>query len=176
MRIIGNSALTLFIIIAFISCTKVEVLPPEPHIEFRSFSVFDTSDILGNSYKGGRLNFYFEDGDGDIGLYPAEVSGNPDTVNLFLWLFRKENGVMNRITDTNDLMLPSPYRIPYLRRMGQNKVLKGTISVTFLYLFYNPGNNDTIRYEFFIKDRAEHYSDTVTTCEIPLSYNNTYKN
>ncbi len=56
-------------------------------------------------------------------------------------------------------------------RTGQNKILKGTISVTFMYLFYEPENTDTVKYEFYIKDRLENFSDTVTTAEIPLSVN-----
>ena len=50
------------------SCTKIEHLSPIPSISFTSFTIFDTTDILGNESKAGRLNFYFEDGDGDIGL------------------------------------------------------------------------------------------------------------
>ncbi len=72
----------------------------------------------------------------------------------------------------NDPLKPSDYRIPYLERLGQNKILKGTISVTFLYLFYSPA--DTIRYDFYLKDRAENLSNTVSTSEIILSENGTY--
>jgi hypothetical protein len=71
-------------------------------------------------------------------------------------------------------MNPSDYRIPYMERTGQNKILKGTISVTFLYLFYSPEDTDTIKYEFYIKDRAQHISDTAITSEIPLSVNGLY--
>jgi len=61
----------IIIIIAFLvldSCRKIEQLSPIPHIEYTSFAVFDTTDILGNNSKGGRLLFHFEDGDGDLGL------------------------------------------------------------------------------------------------------------
>jgi hypothetical protein len=73
----------------------------------------------------------------------------------------------------NDPLKPSPYRIPYMERLGQNKILKGTISVTFLYLFYSTA--DTIRYDFYIKDRALNESNVVSTNEIELAVNNTYK-
>ncbi len=154
------------------SCKKLEQLPAIPNIEFTSFTVFDTTDILGNSAKGGRLKFYFEDGDGDIGLKsPSEIQ--LDTTNLFFTLFRKSGGVMVP-APANDPLKPSDYRIPYLERLGQNKILKGTISVTFLYLFYSPA--DTIRYDFYLKDRAENLSNTVSTSEIILSENGTYDN
>ena len=158
--------LFLFIITLFIldSCRKIEQLPPVPHIEFTSFTVFDTLDILGNNSKGGKLKFYFEDGDGDLGL-AAPTGTQTDSTNLFFTLYRKTGGVMVPAPD-NDPLKPSAYRIPYMVRLGQNKILKGTISVTFLYLFYSP--TDTIRYDFYIKDRALNESNTVSTNEIVI--------
>ena len=155
--------LAFFSIFSF-SCGKIEQLPIVPHIEFRNFTVFDTLDILGNQSKGARLLFYFEDGDGDIGLNPPEGDAS-DTTNLFLSLYKKINGVMTPTLSVG----PSRYRIPYMERLGQNKILKGTIQVSFVYSFTNPG--DTIMYDFFIKDRAGNESNTVTTCEIVLTEN-----
>ena len=171
MRSLKYSALILVALLAG-SCHKIVQLPDTPYIKFTSFAVFDTTDILGNNCKGGRLKFYFEDGDGNVGNNPAE-SGETDTTNLFLTLYRKTNGVMTEVPD-NDLMKPSGYRIPYMERTGQNKILKGTIAVTFSYTFYNVTDSSIFKYRFFIKDRAENYSDTVYTCEIPLSVNNVY--
>lgn len=149
------------------SCGKIEHLSPVPRIEFTSFAVFDTVDPLGNDAKGGRLKFYFEDGDGNIGL--REPTGDEaDTNNLFLSLNRRINGVMNPAPE-NDPLKPSDYRIPYMERLGQNKILKGDIAVTILYLFYS--ENDTISYDFYLKDRDNNESNTVTTCEIVLTEN-----
>jgi len=152
------------------SCKKIQQLPATPYIEFRSFAIFDTIDILGNSAKGGRLKFYFEDGDGDLGL-TAPTDYQTDTTNLFFTLYRKTGGVMIQAPD-NDPLKPSSYRIPYLERLGQNKILKGTVSVTFLYLFYDPA--DTIRYDFYIKDRAENESNVASTSEIIVAVNGIY--
>ncbi len=102
-------------------------------------------------------------------------SGVEDTTNMFLTMYRKTNREMIKVPD-NDLMKPSDYRIPYMERTGNNKILKGTISVAFLYLFYDPTDNDTIRYDIYIKDRAENSSNTISTSEIALSVNNVYKN
>lgn len=163
---------TAILVLAVVSCRKIESLPPQPHIEFRSFSVFDTTDILGNNLQGGRLNFYFEDGDGDLGLDPP-VNSDDDTVNLFFRLFRKTGQGFSEVPE-DDPLNPSDYRIPYMDRTGQNKILKGTITVSFLYLFYDRDDTDTLIYEFYIKDRAKHLSDTASTCEIPLSVNGLY--
>lgn len=165
----------LIALIAIISgaCRKIQQLPDEPRIEFRSFAVFDTTDILGNVIKGGRLNFYFEDGDGDLGLASPETDMT-DTTNLFLVLYRKAGGVMEQVPE-DDYMKPYSYRIPYMESPAQNKILKGTVTLTFLYLFYPPEDNDTVMYDFNIKDRADHLSNTESTCEIALSVNDIYK-
>jgi hypothetical protein len=153
------------------SCKEIETLPPIPRIEFRQFEIFDTTDILGNVAKGGRLKFYFEDGDGDLGL-KAPIGNDQDTANLFLTLYRKVNGQMV-LAPENDPLEPSDYRIPYMDRLGQNKILKGTISVTFIYLFAAPG--DTIMYDFFIEDRKKHESNIASTTDIVVLENNIYK-
>ena len=170
MRIIKYLVIILIAAFALGSCRKIEQLPPIPYIEFTSFAVFDTIDILGNTAKAGRLNFYFEDGDGDLGL-EAPSGNQTDTTNIFFTLFRKTGGNMVPAPD-NDPLKPSPCRIPYMERLGQNKILKGTISVTFLYMFYSPG--DTIRYDFYIKDRALNESNVASTVEIVISANNIY--
>jgi len=152
------------------NCTKIQSLPPVPHIEYKSFEVFDTIDILGNQAKGGRLTFTFEDGDGDVGMNPPTAE-EPDTASLIITLYRKTNGVMVPAPE-NDPLKTSDYRIPYMERLGQNKILKGTIDVTFLYLFYSL--SDTIRYDFHILDRALNESNEVSTNEIIIAKNNIY--
>jgi hypothetical protein len=173
MKPIKYTVLIILILILGGSCHKIQMLPDEPYIKFSSFAVFDSTDILGNYCKGGRLKFYFEDGDGDLGLDVAEA-GVADTTNLFFTLYKKTDGVMVQVSDSGDLLKPSNYRIPYMERTGRNKILKGTISVTFLYTFYESRDSILIKYNFYIKDREEHYSDTVSTSEIPLSVNGLY--
>lgn len=167
-----NYLFLIFILVPFLSsCKKIEQLSSVPHIEFKTFTIFDTTDILGNKSKGGRLNFRFEDGDGDVGLEaPTQVA--EDSTNLFFTLMRKENGIMVPVPD-NDLIKPANVRIPYLERLGRNKILKGTISVTFLYLFYSP--DDTVKYEFYLKDRNLNESNVASTSEIVLGVNKIYQ-
>jgi hypothetical protein len=170
MKSFWFTALILFAVITLDSCRKIEQLSPVPNIRYTSFTIFDTTDILGNESKGGKLLFYFEDGDGDVGL-KVPTDNSADSTNLFFTLYRKKDGQMVP-AETGDPLYPSAYRIPYMERLGQNKILKGTIQVTFLYLFFEPG--DTIQYDFFLKDRANHESNSATTSEIPISVNNTY--
>ena len=147
------------------SCRPPESLPDEPRIEFRTFSLFDTIDILGNPARAGILSFYFEDGDGDLGLDAPDTPGVDPSSNLFFQLYRKSGGVFS-LAGPSDPLYPSEYRIPFLDASGQNKILKGTIEVTLLYLFYNPA--DTLYYDFWIRDRNGHDSNTATTCVIIL--------
>jgi hypothetical protein len=172
MRKIRYLIAILMIVFASYSCKKIQQLPATPHIDFTNFTIFDTTDILGNISKAGRLKFRFEDGDGDLGLNPPTSTSTTDSTNLYFTLYRKVGGIMQPVAD-NDPLKPSPYRIPYMERLGQNKILKGTISVTFLYLFYSP--TDTVRYDFYIKDRALNESNVASTSEIVLSVNKTYQ-
>jgi hypothetical protein len=162
--------IAITLIFSLSSCRKIEHLPPVPKIEFTSFQTFDTIDILGNHAKGGRLKFYFEDGDGNIGLN-APGKNQSDTTNLFFSLYKKTGGLMLPAAD-NDPLKPSSYRVPYMERTGVNTILKGTISVTFLYLFYNP--TDTIRYDFYLEDRDKNQSNVASTVEIAVSSNKLY--
>jgi hypothetical protein len=170
MKKIRYSLILIFTVVLY-SCHKIETLPDVPHIEYTNFSIFDTTDILGNISKGGRLRFYFEDGDGDLGL-TAPNTINADSTNLFMTIYRKINGEMIPVVADNDPLKPSEYRIPYMTRLGRNQILKGTISVTFLYPFYT--RIDTVMYDFYIKDRALNESNVASTNEIVLSENGIY--
>jgi hypothetical protein len=171
MRTIKYLVVISILVLLLVSCRKIEKLSSVPHIEFTSFSVFDTLDILGNNSKGGRLKFYFEDGDGDLGL-DTPAKNQSDTTNMHLDLFRKKEGTMVLVTGLDPLLPYPSYRIPYMERLGQNKILKGTISVTFLYLDYTPG--DTIKYDFYIQDRSDNESNVASTSEIAISSNGIY--
>lgn len=174
MRTITFLSVIMLILLSQGSCRPIEQLPDEPEIRFTSFAVFDTTDILGNSFKGGRLKFYFEDGNGDMGMKNPE-EGESDTTNLFFTMFRKTGSSMVQVPE-DDALKPSGYRIPYMERTGRNKILRGTISITFLYQFYNTESTDTIKYDFYLKDRADNQSNSVSTPEIALSVNGLYVN
>jgi hypothetical protein len=158
-------------ILVFSSCHKIEQVSPRPSIEYQNFTIFDTTDILGNEAKGGRLKFRFQDGDGNVGIMNNPLQD--DSTNLFFILYRKVNGKMV-VAGPNDPLKPSEYRIPFMERRGQNKIMQGTISVTFYYLFYS--KTDTIMYDFWIRDRASNRSNTASTSEIIVSENNVYPN
>ncbi|MBN2667397.1 MAG: hypothetical protein JXR67_12870 [Bacteroidales bacterium] len=161
----------LLSLVAFASCGKIESLPPEPYIEYTSFTVFDTLDQLGNQVRSGRLKFYFEDGDGDLGLNAPEGTEESDTINLFIELFRMEEGKSSPAQEDDPYRVKG-FRIPYMEREGRNKILRGDISVDFSY--YENSAEDSIIYDFYIRDRAGNISNTESTSVIPVFYPGIY--
>jgi len=152
--------------VLFFSCRKIESYPEIPFIEFKSFTLQDTVDLLGNPGKAGELVFSFVDGDGDIGLpQPDPTSTDTTNYNLFFTLYEKLDGEFIKV-DEDDLETPINYRIPFIEMEGQNKTLKGEIQVDFIYLIIK---YDTIKYEFYLVDRALNQSNVETTPEIPLT-------
>ena len=157
--------LIITVLLSSLSCKKIESLPEIPSISFNSFILKDTTDVLGNEGKIGELIFDFEDGDGDIGLIqPDSLSVDSTNFNLFFTLFGKIDGEFIEVSE-NDLETPLNYRIPYIEKEGQNKTLIGEIQVDFIYLLFE---YDTIKYSFFIVDRALHKSNVETTPEIAM--------
>jgi hypothetical protein len=152
------------------ACFKIETISVIPHIEFTSFKIHDTLDILNNKTKAGILKFRFEDGDGDVGL---NIQGATDTTNLKITLYRKINGVMQPVTDADPLLPHSAYRIPYMDRVGQSKIQKGEIIISIIYQSYKP--DDIIKYSFFITDRAGNDSNVEETAEIIVAQNGIYQ-
>ncbi len=159
-------------LLMLVSCWPSEELPDQPMVEFRSFTLFDTIDPLGNLTKAGRLTFYFEDGDGDLGIDPPNLPGDPPS-NLFLQLYRMTNGTFV-MAKPGEPQYPEEMRIPFLEPGGQNPILKGIIDVTLMYLMYDP--HDTLYYDFWIKDRSGNESNTESTCVFVLGENGTCTN
>lgn len=154
----------LLALIILAGCPVIETIPEIPEISFKSFTLARTTDDLGNNMLTGELVFKFQDGDGDIGLNAPDTVPEGDTsfFNLFFTLFEKTGGEYRMISN-DDLPSPLYYRIPYMEKEGNNKTLKGDIEVKFEYLTIE---YDTIRYTFYLIDRADHKSNVDTTTDI----------
>jgi hypothetical protein len=161
-------------LLLFYSCAKTEIVSPVPHITFESFELFNAYDsLLGNNIKMGELKFKFIDGDADIGIKTSVDSTKPNTYNynIFLYPYQKVNGSYLKIDfDTSITASPPFYRISYdskLGRVGQDKVIKGTIKLDIPY--YVTPSYDTIRYLFYILDRSMNKSNTDSTTDIAFN-------
>lgn len=159
-----STYITIFIIInliTFVSCFKIITYPETPEVDFISFEIKDSLDILGNSVISGTLHFYFVDGDGDIGF--DTIGGVKNTI--FLEKYKIENGTPIKI----DLLVPLNYYVPKFEKTGNNKTLKGEMFVYELNE-YVPFEYDTIMYKFYIIDRAGNKSNVDSTGYIALKH------
>lgn len=156
------------------ACQKEEGFADTPEIRFEGFR-----KIVGQNGNdsAGVLSLYFTDGDGDMGLSPADTVApfNPGSTfyyNCFVSFFEKQNGTWVKVG------FPPPFpggdtlsnnaRIPDLTPTGQNKTLEGTIELgLFLGSPFSP--YDTVKYQISICDRALNRSNTVETPEIVVS-------
>ncbi len=160
------------VVFLMFGCEPPEKLSDLPEIKFKDFIMTDTVDELDNPIKRGELKFSIVDGDGDIGLKESDTTGayHPDSTyyhNLFINLYEMIDGEFQEI----ELKIPHYYRTPFIEeREGQNKSLKAEIKVDFQYSS-NFFKHDTIRYSFYIVDRALHRSNTEYTPYILLNDN-----
>lgn len=152
----------LFLLLGLNSCFKIKTYPPEPSVEYISFVLVDSTDALNNQVLYGELHFSFVDGDGDLGFVEStDTALESISKTIFITPFRKLNGVF--VQDTP--IIPMHYRMPYFETGGNNKTLLGEIIVKDLN-YYPPFSGDTIKYEFYIKDRAGNFSNIEETEEV----------
>lgn len=137
------------------SCLKTEEFPTTPSISLDSFET--------KSDGSATLKLLFTDGDGDIGLNPRDTLApfdinSPYYYNLFVRYFERKNGVWTLIPINNP---PLSYRTPVVTPTGQNKSLKGSISVD-MSLYYDPNSAfDTIKLDVKLLDRALNESNVI---------------
>ncbi len=148
----------------FTGCMKKQSFPDTPQISFVGMELLvDSAKIV----RTGILTISYQDGNGDIGLNPADTfppyqKNGPYYYNYVINLFEKQNGVFQQVFDS----IPFSARIPVLAPNDPNKAIKGFITDTLP--LYPPPPHDTVRFEVFIYDRALNKSNTVTTPDIIL--------
>lgn len=164
--------LSIAVILAVISCKRIEEFPPEPVISYLDFEkIFNETDSI---YDRGILKFEFTDGDGDLGLskldtFPPFNPGSRYYYNLIIDYYEVRNGVetpvfltfYNAVTEEFDTVYLSA-RIPLLTPKGSNKALTGDIYDTIFIYNYN-SDFDTLFLKFLIVDRALNESNTERT-------------
>jgi hypothetical protein len=159
--------LGILIIIAQ-ACVETTPVSTTPEITFKSFNLFLGQDSLQNVRLIGALNFSFIDGDADIGMSIDTTLPDSLRYNVFLIPFEKIDSTYIPIEiDTSDNKPPPFYTIQRnikLDRVGQNKTIKGNITINIEYEIKPP--YDTIRYDFYIRDRKGHKSNVESTSDI----------
>ena len=151
----------------FSSCMKKESFSDIPVIAYKSFNLtFNHANIADTGY----LTISFQDGDGDIGLRPDDTLSifHYDSAyyyNYIIDYYEKINGqFVKRVFDST--MPTFNARIPYLTPDDPTKAIKGIIVNT---MQMNPiPVYDTVKFKFYIYDRALHKSNVDSTPPIIL--------
>ena len=140
-------------------CLKSNEYPPEPAIEFLSYTYTDSIDDLGNPAHLGLLTVSFTDGDGDMGLAQSDTAA-PFDYNLYVNRVGIKGGMEQAPVELK-------FRIPYITPKGQIKTLTGEMDVE-LDVIPVQVSYDTLFYELYLLDRALNKSNTITTGFIVL--------
>jgi hypothetical protein len=141
------------------TCEPIQKVSDVPEIKFKSFALYD-KDTLTFQIKVGELIFSFIDGNADFGVLP----NSEDTLNLFLTPFHKVNMVYEPLNVDTFGRKYAVMNDEALVRIGQNKTVKGEIKLQIYYFVIPPF--DTIRYDFYILDRAGNKSNVASTSDI----------
>jgi hypothetical protein len=154
----------LIVVLGFSSCIKRDEFPDEPIIKYIDFR--QTPDTA-------YLRFSFTDGDGDLGLdqgdtlNPFEHNG-PNYFNIYVKYFEFKNGAFE------ELVLPAPfnYRFARIKSPSKNNSLEGEMKIKIPSPYRNPliAKGDTVRYDFYIMDRALHKSNEASTGAVVIQY------
>jgi hypothetical protein len=154
------------VIISFFgaSCIKRKEFPNEPIIKYLDF--IQTKDTA-------YLRFSFTDGNGDLGLdqadtlSPFEIKGS-NYYNVYIKYFERVNGAFKEIS----LSAPYNYRFKRISSPGRSKALEGEMKIKIPAPYYSPllEPGDTVKYEFYIKDRTLNSSNTESTGPVIIQY------
>lgn len=159
-----KATLFLLIITVFFSCRKPEKYSVVPEIHFKEIPIKDTL-VFSNPLKRCVLTFSLIDGDGDIGFNEGDTLPPYDSKSVYY-----NNLLINmyKIIDGNSIKVDTPeigtyykFRTKYIEPQGQNKTLKCTIFVNLD--FDLPSQWDSIKFDFFMYDRALNKSNVEST-------------
>lgn len=152
-------------------CMEDKEFPPEPHLEFLSFTE-DPNDPI--------MKFRFTDGDGNVGLdardtlppfQPEMDPVNPYHWNLWLKYYYRDSIDSDGWKWVEIELDPNTAfsRIPRLDPQGQNKALEGEVIIDMEGWYPLFSNHDTIRYGAILLDRDQNHSPEALSDPIILN-------
>ncbi|MBN1950135.1 MAG: hypothetical protein JW801_02975 [Bacteroidales bacterium] len=152
-------AILIFLVAA---CVETEPVSPIPEITYQSIDlVYYYDSLLDQNLLAAELVFDFIDGDADLGIYPSSMDSatwNEENYNIFLIPYEKVEDSLFTPVETDTANPPPWYTIQHntkMDRVGQNRIIKGNISLLILDL----PKLDSMRYDFYIRDRAGNISN-----------------
>ncbi|MFT4757786.1 MAG: hypothetical protein ACI8ZO_000331 [Flavobacteriales bacterium] len=147
----------LIIVLALTACDKSGNFPEEPIIKYEGYKIVDGWDsILWQPATLCEITISFTDGDGDIGVVVDSTTDNNLLVNYY--------EIKGGLTDTLD-QIDFSSKIPVLTPAGQNKSLKGEIS---LEMNITNRGSDSLIFDLQLLDRSVNASNIVVTPTIAV--------
>jgi hypothetical protein len=166
------------------SCLKEPEWSATPEIRFEKIEKITkvSNDGFGGKAKIDSviMTIRCPDGDGDLGVTQAEIVANPakykDFRNFEVAVLHKKNGKFDPITFTPPLGGLMNFNFNPDQKTG---AIEGSISYStqFVYAFYKgysprfTPNNDTLKFQIFIRDNAKNVSNTVESDPIVIFQN-----
>ena len=143
------------LIVFLCACRKPERFPIIPEIKLISFEKYQATDTI----MGAILTFYFQDGDGDLGLnsedsYSPFDTGSIYQYNFFCDYYEKQNGIFVEVK----FPIPLHARFPRLSYLPEESI-SGEINMTMPSYFDMSSPYDTTKIKFYIVDRKLHHSN-----------------
>jgi hypothetical protein len=177
--------LSIFVVVLMIgSCKKDQTLSTTPEVSFDNFITY--SDAAGVDTA---VDFVFtiKDGDGDIGFQEGEFNAScgADNSNLYI-AYEEKNGagyrpkkIWTQVTDitTNcdttiyfdSVQVKFNQRMQYIEPPGNSKSIEATVTYRMDYISALILLSTQGRFQFYIRDRANHISNTAVTDDLLLS-------
>ena len=144
------------------ACRRPEQFPIIPEIKLISFDTYPTTDTT----NGAILVFYFQDGDGDLGLNNTDNRPPFDTASIYYYNFfcdyyEKRNGIFEIVDSVETQVGIQPFnfnaRIPRLSYLPEESI-SGEIYIKMPFYFFDTAP-DTTQIKFYIVDRKLHHSN-----------------
>lgn len=176
-------------IILFLSaCVKPQQYPKEPQIDYQKTVVREATDTLGNPVLRYSTHFYVIDGDQNVGLSQADITGifasdQKYHNNLFVEVLDRENGIFVPATyfvmDSSGVWVEDTlqynFRIPKTEQIGLNDYFKAEVIFDIeLQTNLLPTNYDTIKFRYYIVDKEINPSNTQETHELIIGETGIY--
>ena len=143
----NNLFFILIISLFFITCRRPVQYSDIPEIKFISFDIHNQTD--------GMLTYYFQDGDGDIGLYEFETNP-PFDFNFFCDCYEKRDGMFEKVIFP-DTTFNLNARIPRLSDLSEESINGEIAHLMVPYRDNSP--YDTVKLSFYIVDRKLNHSN-----------------
>jgi hypothetical protein len=140
-------------------CEKLPKYDEKPQIEFEGFEVhrnhLNSSTLVNEDSV--IFNIKFQDGDGDLGM-DANDKQNDSLPNFVMKMYVKNNTPFLDSTITEGQFQPLT-----LSAKEVKGPIKGVLRYTAAFMYSDYSTRDTLKFDIYIKDRANNVSNTITT-------------